>query len=441
VTTIEQELGRAIEAATGAVPEAGPDFFAAVTARTERRRRRQRRGAAAALVVAVAAGVGVVAVAVPDRRTSTVEPTPPAPSSASAEPAVPPAVGPDRVPDFQKAADAAKVWPAAVVRLSRTLPNGARYVVQSVLPGGRYLVLQWRLEGAGFTLEHPSIYEPATNSVRRLTDPSAVVGFTIAGVSGDKAVWVTSDPVTFAHEIWAAPLAGGPARRLIRLPHIAPDRSFVNGFTLVGDSVMWHAEREVVREGTKVGQHLGIFRIPVAGGSVKSVPNTVGFQFTYDYSGFGGVAIAQRGNYTGGGGAGELLDLATGKRSTWTRAEGGVDMWPLVSCSPVACIGLGNTGGIAPIVWRPDGSALLKLGLVGLNPLADGRFLRVAFRSAGAQESTLAVWDRATGQVGVCSPPPARDAILPMADLVRGRPFQMWETDDALMLIDLTKIT
>jgi hypothetical protein len=261
-----------------------------------------------------------------------------------------------------------------------------------------------------------------------------MVGFTFAGVSGDNAVWVTSDPVTFAHEIWAAPLAGGPARKLIRLPDVSPEKVSPYEFTIVGDSVMWHAEREVVREGTRTGEPLGIFRIPIAGGAVTAVPDTVGFQFTRDFSGFGGViALAYRGN--------ELLDLATGRRGTWTRAAGGVDRWPYASCSFVGCIGLPNTGGIPKIVWRLDGSGLLTVGNVALHPIGDGRFLSIGFRPAGAQESSLAVWDRTTGRVAVCYRKPAGDVQLPMSDLLLGRPFQMWETDDNLMLLDLTKIT
>jgi hypothetical protein len=436
-TTIEQELGRTIEAEARRITEAGPNFFAAVAARTAQRRRRQRRGAAAALAVAVVTGVGVAAGAaavLPDRHDPTAETTPTT-TPSSTEPSPPAAVGPDQIPNFAKAADVAKVWPAAVTTLPGRLPTGAPYVVQAVLPDGRYLVLEWRLEGPGFTLEHPSIFEPAANSVRRLTDPSAVVGFTVAGVSGDNAVWVTSDPVTFAHEIWAAPLAGGPARKLIRLPNQTPDMVSAYEFTLVGDSVMWHAERVVVREGSKVGEPLGIFRIPIAGGAVKSVPNTVGFQFTRDFSGFGGVvALAYRGN--------ELLDLATGQRMTWTRAAGGVEMWPIVSCAFVGCIGSSSLGGIGPIVWRPDGSGLLKLENGTLSPLGDGRFLSYWYAPAGTREPSLVVWDRATGRAAVCSRERAADARpLPGTDFHLGRSFLTWQSGDALMLFDLTKIT
>jgi len=432
VTTIEDELGRAIETETGRVTEAGPEFFTAVVARTQRRRRRQRRGLAAALAVAVAAGAGASAVTVAAWNKPPVE-NPLTATLATAKLAPP--VGPDRLPDFEKAPDVSKVWPSAVVTLPRRLPNGALYVVQAVLPGGRYLVLEWRLEGAGFTLEHPSIFEPATNALRRLADPAAMVGFTQAGVSGSTAVWVTSDPVTFAHEIWAAPLAGGPARKLIRIPDVSPDKVSAYQFTIVGESVMWHAEREVVREGTRTGEPLGIFAIPIAGGTVKAVPNTVGFQFTGDFSGFGGVvAVAYRGN--------ELFDLATGRRATWTRAAGGVESWPIVSCTFVGCTGDSSLSNIPPIVWRSDGSGLLKLPNGQLTPLSDGRFLAYRYAAEGTRQYSLLVWDRATGRVGVCyRKPPADGRPQPGTDFHLGRSFQTWETDDNLMLLDLSKIT
>jgi hypothetical protein len=429
MTTIEQELGQAIEDETGRIQEAGPDFFAAVDARI-RHRRRQRRATTAALAVGLAAAVGAGVIAAPGWRTSTVE-MPPTTQLA-------PVFGPDRLPNFDRLSDVAKVWPNAVRTLPRRLPNGADYVVRAVLPEGRYLILEWRPYSAGFTLEHPTVFEPATGALRRLADPSAMVGFTLAGVSGANAVWVTSDPETFADEIWTAPLAGGPARKLIRLPNVTPDKVFVDGFTIAGDYVMWHAEREVVREGTKVGEKLGIFRIPIAGGSVTPVPDTVGFQFTRDYSGFGGVAaIAERPTATGG----DLLDLATGRRTTWTRAAG-TNNWPLTSCGLVGCIGAANTGGTGPIVWQPDGSGLLKLEKGQLSPTGDGRFLSYRYYAqTGTREPSLIVWDRATGRAAVCYRKPATDARpQPGDDYHLGRSFLTWEADDGLHVLDLTKI-
>jgi hypothetical protein len=427
-TTIEQELGRAIEAEAGRIAEAGPDFFAAVSARTARRRRRRRRGAVAALAVATAAGVGVAAVAaiaIPDRRTPIVETTPTT-TLASSEP--PDAVGADQLPNFEKAADVAKVWPAAVTTLPATLPNEADYVVQAVLPGARYLVLESRTELPGFTLEHPSIFEPATGTLRRLTDPSAVVGYTQAGVSGANAVWVVSVPGTSAHEIWTAPLAGGPARRLISLPNVTADKVFVDGFTIVGDVVMWHARRD----GNGGRENLGIRRIPVAGGAVQAVPNTAGFMFTRYYSGMGGaVAIAERSTGTGG----ELLDLATGRRTTWTRAPG-TDRWPYIHCAPVWCVGDATTSEYGPMVQRPDSSGLLTLDHGSLAPIGDGRFLTYCdYAGSESRLRGMVVWDRKTGRVGVLS---IRQRI---ADIYLGRPFLVWTDGDALKLLDLTKIT
>jgi hypothetical protein len=108
----------------------------------------------------------------------------------------------------------------------------------------------------------------------------------------------------------------------------------------------------------------------------------------------------------------------------------------------VGCIGESSLGGIGPIVWRPDGSGLLKLGMGRLRPLGDGRFLTYWYSSDRTREPHLVLWDRATGRVAVCyRERPADTRPQPGTDFHLGRSFLTWETDDNLVLLDLTKIT
>jgi hypothetical protein len=429
VITIEQELRTVIEAETARVGEAGPDFFAAVAARTRQRRRRRQGGVVGAIAVGLAAVVVVTAVAVPALRE-----TKPAPQPVTQ---LAPVVGPDKLPDFDKLPDVAKVWPNAVTALPRKLPNGSYYVVQAVLPEGRYLVLEWKTSGPGFNLQQPSVFDPAAGIVRRLTDPSAAVDFTRAGVSGSNAVWATSVYANDTVEIWTAPLAGGAARKVFTLPRFSRDKVWVDGFTLVGDSVMWHAGRDVERGGRRELEPLGIFKLPLAGGQPQSVPDTVGFEFMADYSGFGGVvALAQRRTATGG----ELLDLATGRRSTWTRGAAVPEGIEYIRCSLVGCVGEASISQFGVVVQRPDGSGVLAFEYGRLTPIGDGRF--VAYNRYRDQQASLIVWDRATGRAAVGYRQGAADALPePGEPYHLGRPLITWQTDDALMLLDLTKIT
>lgn len=411
MSELELDLTRTLDAAAHRAPQPGDDFLRAV--RTRQRRRRQRRAgiaAACAVALAVVGGVGVTRLAGPP------PPQPPPPDEPAAA-----HTWSGTVPDFGRAASPERVWPRATRRLPGTLPDGGQYQVRAILGKDRYLVdtSTWTTHGGIFAMSRmassPSVFDVKGGTVRQLGDPDAATAkdvnfYTLgeAGVVGDEAVWLAQ--VTRGNkgytEVWAARLDGtGSARRLVNLtdadnviPHI--------GFTDSG--VYWRKDLPN-RRGPA-----GVYRLSLSGGQPALVPGSEKFNRFGDlspwlYTGpwstpMPGDAPVQRG---------ELWDLVTGRRITWTARATTKDVF----CDPVLCTGL--TAGNRQFVQRPDGTDYQEFpyregARPGTSPALGGRFgLGLADLPEGV---TPFVWDRFTGKAAVITTslyPPEPNASAP----------------------------
>jgi hypothetical protein len=141
-----------------------------------------------------------------------------------------------------------------------------------------------------------------------------------------------------------------------------------------------------------------------------------------EYSGLGGVAIAERRTATGG----DLLDLATGRRAPYTVANASSSTSTyILHCGMVGCIGC---SGKSTVVQPLDGSRLLTVGVDQLSPLGDGRFLWATFSATHSAPYQVIVWDRITGRAVICFRS-AAVAFQPGTDRVHvGRRFLTWPT-------------
>jgi hypothetical protein len=393
MSELELELTRTLDAAADRAPRPGDDFLRAVRSR-QRRRRQRRAGIAAACAVALAivAGVGVTRLAGP--------PPPP--------PEEPPAAHTwsGTVPDLSHAEPPERVWPKATRRLPGTLPDGGQYKVRAILGKDRYLVdtTSWDMRGGivsrGRPASSPSVFDVKAGTVRQLGDPDAATAKDVnfyhlgeIGVVRDEAVWLVS--VTRGNkgytEVWAAPLDGtAAARRLIALTdadNAIPHISFTD------DGVLWRKDR------ANPWGPAGIHRLPISGGEPALVPGSEKFNridglspwlFTGPWSTPmpGDAPVRQ----------GELWNLVTGQRITWTAKNGSTDVF----CDPVLCMGV--TAGKQQFVQRPDGTGYQAFprrdGIPdGVDPALGGRFGLGLVQLAEGRNSF--VWDRFTGKGAV----------------------------------------
>jgi hypothetical protein len=435
-TMFEDHLTLALRAEATGADEPGPDFFAAVS-RGVRRRRRQRGAVTAGVVACALVATTGTAATVLSMDGSIL----PRPDPTAQAPALPPA-DPARVPDWANLPDVGTVWPNALRRLPGRLPDGSPYMVEAILPGNRYIVLKWNEMPPGFTLSDPAIFDPAAGTVTPLGGPSRPGDTMRPGVAvvGDLAVWVnlrTSDvdsPTTVA-EIWTAPLAGGPVRKIATAE--------ATDFTIAGGYLMWTR-----MEGTR---YAGIYRVPVTGGQAELVPGTDGFRIGR-YAGLGGASAVASKNTASGG---ELIDLVTGRRFTWTLSRDVAPGEPagtnFMSCGLVGCTGewgtLGPSGRADAVVQNLDGSGYLALGNGSVAPVGAGRFVRFTtnihpLTEGKVPEYRVALWDRITGRAAHLYQTKAGDGPG-SSTWVPGResgtrPFVTWGDNGNLVLLDLT---
>ncbi|GAA3224315.1 hypothetical protein ACFO1B_35595 [Dactylosporangium siamense] len=444
--TLEQELINTLE--TGARQVAEPDgaLFANVARLVKRRRRRRRLTAVASVAVLVA----VVGGSLPLMGRH-VQPAPPS---------VPPdlsATYPLTVPDFDNAPNVADVWPEAVRTLPLTLPGGGRYVVQAVLPHGRYVVLNYSERLPGFRLDRPSVFDPGAGTVRELAPADASTSIIGLGVIGSNAVWATTPlgatGTTTEYEVWTASLAGGAASKLITLQH--EDNQFTGSLTIAGNSVMWDRYEAVKVDGKGQRRSVGIYRLPLSGGQPQLVAGTQGYRVTSGYAGWGGAsAVAMRngtetttpsGWTTDDPADAPLFDLTRSVPVPWSRAPE-VDTGPMgyMECGLLGCTGRRDgapnpANPVTAFVQRRDGSGYLEVGDKDIGPVGDGRFLKLEYSAGPTSGRRLVVWDRKSATAASCGVPVSDGFIRP--DLLElGRPFVTWTEGSTMKLLDITAI-
>ncbi|HEY0543271.1 MAG TPA: hypothetical protein VGD53_33260 [Actinoallomurus sp.] len=150
-----------------------------------------------------------------------------------------------------------QVWPKAIHRVPRTLTDGRVFRPEAIIDDHTILI------STGSSFEKADAlyaYDLNTHGTKQVTQivtpPQTTVfasGFTVG--SGYAAWWVAGD---YGGEIWSAPIAGGAARLVSRVPTSAPSQVAIDG-----GNVVWSPERTG-----------GIYRAPVTGGPAKEVPGT-----------------------------------------------------------------------------------------------------------------------------------------------------------------------
>lgn len=390
---LEDELSRTLTGAAAGAPPPGEEFLAGVRGR-QRRRRNNRIIAGAACAVAITTVGAVTAV-----NLNTQAPAPPAYQVAAA--------WNGKIPDFRDARPAQEVWPDAVHRLPKTLPDGRHYQVVDALDEDRYLITTFKyvaVEGTKLVATDrkgsgrgPSVFDAKANTVRPLFDPEEGTGKDVLDYSltkvarvGDWAVWNIA--VGFRSggsgvELWSSRLDGvGGPRRIAALTE--RDRMLPHP-GVAGDDVYW---QQSAADGTGSS---GVYRLPVSGGTPQLVPGSKGFSW-FDLSPW--VTSAEW--YTpldesSEPRRGELLNLETGERRTWVANP----RLKHLRCDPVLCHGETSDG--TPAVQRLDGTGL---ELLPKDQEATGRAREGRFADGDVVRSdgrARYVWDRFTGEAAV----------------------------------------
>jgi hypothetical protein len=340
------------------VGEQTPVFDAAAV---RGRRRRVRIAVAASLAVVATLAVAVAVAAWPDGRRSTAPPLSVMPTAV----------------DVASARPADEVWPDAVVRLPRKLPDGRSFAPKVRLDDDRFVVVP--TSGNAYNL--PVVYDARARRAIELIQeftPDPLVSLTDVTVSDrDIVMAVTvlpraeSDRAAFT-EVWVAPRSGGPATRRA----VFEDRTEVSTFG-VGDAVF-----AAVTDGQE--KNTTVYRLP-AGGSPEQVARAEGVPHPRYGPWFMTAPFT-------------FVDVATGANRTATVPDGLAD----AVCSPETCVGF---DGADLVAYRFDGTNPARItGLVASDvrtfpPVitGTGRFVRVLHPSRDREY----LWDRQQGVVAV----------------------------------------
>jgi hypothetical protein len=377
-----------------AAPPAGAEPGPSVAAGGAQRWRRPLAIAAALAVVAslvVVATLVVVAVGPSGRRSS--------------EP--PPSAAPF---DVTGARPVEEVWPEAVVRLPRSLPDGRELTPKGRLDNDRFVVVPRRGDAEDVAV----VFNARTGQVTDLITAPVDWRADSASVSvSDRDIVLAVEPRLPAgthrgpKEIWVAPRSGGPATRRTVLEFGTVVSTFGVGDTIF--AVVQSLESDTVTT---------VYKLPV-GGPPERVARADG-ALTRQYG---------RWFMTGPPGSGApdtapftFLDVVTGERRTATRLDG----LSGIVCSPDVCAGFEGTD---LVVYRFDGSNPVRIS--GLTPEAltlipvitrTGRFIGIENGTGGY------IWDRQNNMA-------AKGWISDLGPL---QPLRT--TDDGMYLIDLSRI-
>jgi len=380
---LESELIRTLAAAADVAPGPAATFLDQVHGR-QRQRERRRAGlvvaAAAAVVVTVAAGVvGVVG-------RTTAQPQPGSPTG-----------GPTASRTLMRLADARpaeQVWPEALVTLPARLPDGRAYTLIRILSGRRFLVAAKLAEGHSGPGGEVLLWEPDRGSPRSLGNPATPPGIGTTRLFGRPDVgdgyvaWaiegereVDADRGEY-QEIWVAPLAGGPARRLAVV-----ERAAIEPIVHIVDGHVYWARLEA--------SHYDIpgpalFRVPLSGGRVTQVPGGRGYVL---------MRMPGWANTFGDATPSRLWNLADG-----THRPADYRGFVEYECSPSWCVG-SVEGDRHWVVRRLDGGRTLRVDFVArLFTSYNENIVMGLLEYPVADGDGRVVWDLRTGQLGTGPP-------------------------------------
>jgi hypothetical protein len=371
---VENDLVRTLRAAFDTAPPPAPSVADGIR-RVRRRRRRQRLAGAAALLTVVVAAVGATFAL---RPAGTV------------------------AADLSQARDVRQVWPAAVVLLPARLPGDLPYTVEAALGDGTFLVAPADGDGG----HPPVLLDGRSGRSRPLDGTFPANGLTQFDITPGYIVW--SNSVDAGQDVYAQPRTGtGAAVHLGLIPATQVAVAEQDG-VFYATGTTFHANSQ-----TNTLYRLNADQAPAA------VPSDVRAQYLYQPLTVTRPMPSYRNVFTG--------DQVTPVRRA-----------PIISCTPAACVGYDDSSLVA---WDADGSHELRASgfAADRHDKADaffsssGRFVQVVTTTPNepSEPTSVHLWDRATGQVGV-QPLPSDRLAYDVAEL---------GTDDShKTVLDLTRI-
>jgi hypothetical protein len=324
----------------------------------------------------------------------------------------------------------ASTWPRAVVHFPVHAPDGGTPVAVADIDKTHVLAGSEPTPGIATALY---AFDTTNDTFRLITtvpqghDPAAVTNW---AVSTHSVVWgIDAEPLSV--DVYTAPLAGGPARKIA---HFAGRTVLLGPWFATDDAVYWSS-----------GQP-GVMRLPLSGGSPEPV---AGFQEMYllhgtspwaarlddvqaskfgDTSPYGITIGGQRSKDPRPGVTRQLKNIVTGAEIDVSVPA---DAWTL-SCTPVFCVGSVATGddGLSWFIQRPDGKNRVALHSDGMDGyfVAEAGLLGHTFGSIsenGVPMSNLLVFcdpvDGTAGQTVWAVPYGPAVAALGLADAPQSR--------------------
>jgi hypothetical protein len=397
---LEQALRRTFAEAAERAPKAPPGLGRLEGSRPRGRSRGYPRVALVAAAVAVAVGGATVG-----GRTLLTGTHASGTATAGASPALH-RLKKTTVPPMEK------VWPQAIHRLSKRLPNGREYQPLTFLDGHTLLV---STESSYEKADALYVYDLRKHTARQVTTvvtPPKATMFASYFTTGDGYVaWAIAGER--GGEVWAAPLTGGKAHRVARTGTAAP-----NHLAIDGGNVYWSLPRAP-----------GVYRAPIAGGAARLVGGT-GSEYILQWPWVGSPRDSR------GLSAGVRFATIKNVRTGETRSARLTDRaaW---HCGPTWCVG--QTSDFVTEAQRRDGGgrhAIPDVMSMSAVPPSLDRFVITA--PAGG---TTAVYDLKTGRIGDLGVTfkKSQDVVstLPQEP---GNPLYYTETGGGYVLVDLAAI-
>jgi hypothetical protein len=230
---------------------------------------------------------------------------------------------------------------AAVRTVPDTLPNGLRYAPEVALDSGSLLVSTQTSPGV---IDRLWVYDLRTRRASKVTDvpePDGASEYAGGFAVGDgEVVWsVTDGPGdAAATEIWAAPLGGGTARKVVSMAASAKEGQ-VGSLVVADGRIRWSPEAfedaSVVEAtgGSTGAVEPAVYEVPLAGGRPRMVPGTAGYLImSWPWIG----APGSSGGKTGDVAFRTMRNLETGE----TRAVSVPNTW---KCGISWCLGVAPT--------------------------------------------------------------------------------------------------
>lgn len=428
---LEDALKGALRTASQDAPAVAPDLLDRLAHRHRARRRRRAlsAGAAAAAVVMAVGGTNLLLRPGDDRGATPLTGKSPTPMPTAKLPR------PEPIPK------------AAVQTVPRTLPNGRRYTVHVALSPTSLLVTT---ESSFEKADRVWAYDLRTRRATKITDvvvPSGSTTFASDFTVGDGQIawWLEYKAGRrFFTEIWAAPLAGGAARKVVSLNAASDAGGSMGNLVVGGGMVRWS------QGAFGEGADKGVYEAPLAGGPVRMMPGTEGHRIlAWPWIGTPGRTSSKVGEIT----YRRLRNVETGKvlDAEVPKAEVTWD------CGITWCFGGGATGiiyrgeGPGSYVVRRDGTAArMFVGrgvdlFRGQHSLYD-RFLPQLIPGGKKNTSKVALYDLVSGrllELGTTEDGDMPGGIPGVRAAGTGPAldrYAIWETKGSIKVVDLAAI-